>query len=124
MNIERLNKLQKRAAHIILKVDFMTPSADTFQSLGWIPVNSRLKYNKAVFTYKALNDQTPAYISNLLKPTAKTYYRTLSSYETRNLTVLRSRTSLCDVSFSCSAPKLWNSLPDSIRMAPSSCLLK
>ena len=28
-NIERINKLQKRSARIILKADFTTPSADT-----------------------------------------------------------------------------------------------
>ena len=39
-NIERLNKLQKRAARcrIILKADFTTPSAEMFQRLGWMPV--------------------------------------------------------------------------------------
>ena len=118
-NIERLNKLQKRAARIILKADFMTPSADMFNRLDWMPVNNRIKYNKAVFTYKALNDQTPSYITDLLKPTAETCSRRLRSSETNCLTVPRSRTALCDGSFSCSAPKLWNSLPDLVKMAPS-----
>lgn len=118
-NIERLNKLQKRAARIILKADFMTPSADMFKTLDWMPVNSRLIYNKAVFIYKALNDQTPAYISNLLKPTTETCTRTLRSSETCSLIVPRSRTALCDGSFSCSAPKLWNSLPNAVKKAPS-----
>ena len=115
MNIERLNKPQKCATCIILKADLMTPSADMFQSLGWIPVNSRLKYNKAIFTYKALNDQTPAYISNI---SAETCNITFRSSEIRYLTVLRSRTLLCDRSFSCLAPKLWKSLLDSARMEP------
>ena len=83
MNIERLNKLQKCAARIILKADLMASAADMFQNLGWTPVNSRLKYNKA------LNDQTPVYISNVLKPTTETRYRTLSLSEPRNLTVPR-----------------------------------
>ena len=30
-NIERINKLQKREAHIILKVDYITPSVEMFQ---------------------------------------------------------------------------------------------
>ena len=97
----------------------MTPSADMFKSLGWMSVNNRLKYNKAVFTYKAINGLTPSYISDLLKPTAKTCSRTLRSSETRSLTVPRSRTALYGGSFSRSAPKLWNSLPDIVRMAPT-----
>ena len=118
-NIERLNKLRKRAARIILNADYITPSADMFKSLGWMSVNNRLKYNKAVFTYKNINDLTPSYISELLKPIAKTCCRTLRSSETRSLTVPRYRTALCEGSFSRSAPKLWNSIQDTVRMAPT-----
>ena len=46
-NIERLSKLQKRAARIILKADFDTPSVLMFQELDWLSVRSRIKYNKA-----------------------------------------------------------------------------
>ena len=67
-NIERLSKLQKRAARIILKADFMTPSKLMFETLGWLSVPKRLLYNKAILTYKALNNLTPTYISNLLTP--------------------------------------------------------
>lgn len=119
MNIERLNKLQKRAARIILKADYTTPSTDMFQQLGWMSVDRRLKYNKAVLTYKALNDLTPTYISELLKPTAHTCNRVLRSHVNGTLTVPRSNTTLYDGSFSCSAPKLWNSLPNSVRSATS-----
>ena len=34
-NIERLSKLQKRAARIILRADFMTPSTIMFDKLEW-----------------------------------------------------------------------------------------
>ena len=67
-NLERLLKLQKRAARTILKTDFRTPSAGMFKELAWLSVERRLKHNKAVLTYKALNNMTPAYISSMLKP--------------------------------------------------------
>ena len=118
-NIDRLNKLQKRAARIILRTDFTTPSADMFKQLGWAPVANRLQYNKAVLTYKALNDLTPSYISDLLKPSELTSNFHLRSSDNGFLTVPRSRTVLYDRSFSCSAPKLWNFLPYSIRSVPS-----
>ena len=53
----------------------MTPSAGMFKSLDWMSVNNGLKYNKAIFTYKAMNGLTPSYISDLLKPIAKTCSR-------------------------------------------------
>ena len=58
-NIERINKLQKRVARIILKVDYTTLLADVFQRLSWMPVSQQINYNKAVMTYKALNILTP-----------------------------------------------------------------
>ena len=62
LNIERLSKLQKRAARIILKADFDTPSSEMFNELGWSTIANRHNYNKAVLTFKALNDLTPEYI--------------------------------------------------------------
>ena len=53
-NLERLLKLQKRAARIILKADFRTPFIDMFRDIGWQSIESRFKYNKAILTYKAL----------------------------------------------------------------------
>ena len=72
-NLDRLLKLQKRAARIILKVDFRTPSVDMFRDLGWQSIENRVKYNKAILTYKALHDQTPEYVSKLLKPVSQTH---------------------------------------------------
>ena len=40
-------------------------------------VSQRINYNKAVLTYKALNNLTPAYISDLLTPTAIAYGKSL-----------------------------------------------
>lgn len=115
VNIDRLHKLQKRAARIILKADFQTPSANMFSELGWLPVPSRLKYNKAVLTYKTLNNMTPEYLSSLLKPVSQTHCLNLRSSENGDLHVPRARTTLYTGSFSFSAPKLWNSLPQSVR---------
>ena len=72
LNIDRINKLQKRAARIILKVDYLTTSVEMFQRLTWMTVSQRINYNWAVLTYSALNNLTPAYISDLLTWTAIT----------------------------------------------------
>ena len=114
-NLDRLSKLQKRAARVILKSDIDIPSATMFQELGWISVESRIKYNKAVFTYKALNNMTPEYITKLLTPMSQTHSLNLRSGETGALYVPFPRTVLYSGAFSCSAPKLWNSLPQAVR---------
>ena len=130
-NIERLTKLQKRAARIILRTDFHTPSERMFKELGWSSVPNRIKYNKssigvppyttnkAVLTYRALNNLTLEYISQLLQPMSQVHSLSLRSSENGSLYVPKSRTSLHSGSFSCSAPRLWNTLPQSVREADS-----
>ena len=70
-NLDRIPKLQKRAARIILHADFNTPSAEMFKELRWLPIVKQLKY-KVVFTYKAINNSTPQYITDSLKPVTET----------------------------------------------------
>ena len=51
-NLERLSKLQKRAARIILNAPYDTASSVIFNALGWPTIEKRHSYNKAVLTYK------------------------------------------------------------------------
>ena len=57
IHIERLSKLQKRAARI-LHAEVNAPSAQMFKELGWLSVTNRLEYNKAVLTNRALKNLT------------------------------------------------------------------
>ena len=68
-------------------------------------------YNKAMLTYKALNNQTSEYVSKLLKPVSQTHGLNLRSVQNGDLHVPMARTTLYSGAFSCSAPKLWNRLP-------------
>ena len=104
-NLDRLLKLQKRAARIILKADFRTPSVDMFRDLGWQSIENRVKYNKAVLTYKALHDQTPEYVSKLLKPVSPTHGLNLRSSKNGDLHMPLARTALYSGAFLCSAPQ-------------------
>ena len=72
-----------------------------FKELGWLSVSDRLKYNKDTMIYKALNNQTPEYISNLLKPMSKAHGLNFRSSE--------------NGSFSCSASRLWNTLAATVK---------
>ena len=118
-NLDRILKLQKRAARIILNANFDTASADMFQELGWAPIKKRHNYNKAVLTYKALNKLTPSCISDLLIPVSQTHTRTLRSSSNGTLSIPRSKTTIFDRSFSSTAPRLWNQLPESVRKSTS-----
>ena len=118
-NIERLSRLQKRAARIILNVPYDTASSDMFNALGWPTIEKRHSYNKAVLTYKALNNLTPLYISELLISMSETHNRRLRSTLNGSLAVPRSKTAIFDGSFTCTAPRLWNQLPEATKKASS-----
>ena len=53
----RLDKLQKRAARIILDSHYLTPSKEMFSKLSWLPLNDWVKYRKAtMYSDNGAND--------------------------------------------------------------------
>ena len=51
-NIHRLIRLQKRAACIVLKVDFSTPSQIMYNELKWLTFPKRVQYHTCIMMYK------------------------------------------------------------------------
>ena len=108
-----LNKLQRvhnAAARTILcmkKSDHITPA---LKALHWLPIKQRIEYKLLVLTWKALHNQAPGYISDLVIPLA--HCRTLRSNNQMLLEVPRTKLkSYGDRAFSVAAPKAWNKLP-------------
>ena len=56
-----LQRLQNRAARIILKRD---SSRDTFNVLGWADLETNRKIHKCVLVFKCLHNLVPQYLSN------------------------------------------------------------
>ena len=101
--VHRLQLAQNCAARLILcgrKHDHVTPrgAEDCFKIF--------------FFTFKALNDLCPSYISDLLETYKPT--RSLRS-SSRNLLVIPRSKSYGDCAFSVSAPKLWKDIPETIK---------
>ena len=78
------------------------------------PWSRRLFLNSYFFTFKALNNLCPSYISDLLETYKPT--RSLRSSSKNLLVIPRSKLkSYGDRAFSVSAPKLWNDIPETIK---------
>ena len=112
--IERLNKLQKRAARTILEVPPETPSLPLFQQLGWLNIYERLEYSKYIILYKSTKNLVPGYIKDLFT------FNSTDNYNSRSVTnndmyIKRHRTKIFEKSLQYSGPRLWNSIPVSIR---------
>ena len=56
-NLTRLAKLQKRAARMSLKADFMTPPEQLLKELNWLPFLKRVQYHTCLEVYKNITGQ-------------------------------------------------------------------
>ena len=115
INIGRIIKLQKRAAQIILKVDYMTPSLEMFKTLQWLSFPQRIKYHTTLMIYKTLNGHAPEYLIDLFIKASEMYSRNLRSVTNDDLRVPFARTNYFSKSFSIEGAKRWNSLPTDIK---------
>ncbi len=87
-------------------------------SLHWLPVKQRIEFKILVLVFKALHGLAPAYLFDLLR--CHNPSRTLRSSNLGVLSVRRSRLiHRGDRAFAIAGPKLWNSLPGSVRMVSS-----
>ena len=74
----RLQRLQNRAGRVILSADNYNPSASVRAKLNWSTLQQRRKYNKAILTYKCLNNQLEGLDTNYLR------HSEINSYNDRN----------------------------------------
>jgi hypothetical protein len=81
-DIDRLFKLQKRAARILLGIrDLQLATSTLLQRLKWLPIAEYHRYKKATLTFKLLHDVCPNSLQNTFK-----YVREVSTRTTRSAT--------------------------------------
>ena len=83
--------------------------------LHWLPVKQRVNYKLATLAQKSLHGQAPSFLVDDCQLIADSGRRQLRSADANVLTVLRTHTRLGDRSFSVAGPRIWNSLPASLR---------
>ena len=119
-NLNKIQRFQNRAARICTaNFDFTIPSSDIIKQLGWQCISQRIEYLTAILMYKCIHGDAPVYMSNYI-----TYVNEVHHIRTRQscsnyLHVPSVRTRSMQKSFQYYGPSLWNSLPNSVRNAPS-----
>ena len=114
-NTNRLDKLQKRAARIILELPYDTPSNTMFKKLSWLRFTDRVIYHKALYVHRCLYGSVPEYLSNKISYVSNKNGMQLRSNTTQLLNIPKARTNTFRRSFSYSGPTLWNKLPEALR---------
>ena len=116
--IKRLQLIQNNAARLVTRTKpaNITP---VLKQLHWLPISFRIEYKVLLLCYKCLNDLAPSYLSSMLVPYVpkKEGLRSAEKGELEK-PVARLKT-YGDRAFSVKAPRLWNSLPQSLRECPS-----
>ena len=111
-NLEKLYKLQKRAARIITGSNYETRSKIIFQSLGWNSIDNILKKREFLITFKAIRGIAPECICNMFSYCDNGSHHMRSNG--RKLTLDKPNRSFMKKSFSYRGASAWNSLPNEI----------
>ena len=106
--LDRLQKVQNRAARLISLTKNKQPISPVLYELHWLPVRERINFKVSCMIYKCLNDKAPEYLKELVQ--VYTPARQLRSMNKNLLVVPPDRIALSDRAFSVGGAKLWNSL--------------
>ena len=109
---EKLQKLQNRAARVILQANCEINSSLLLETLKWDKLSSRRRKQKAIMMFKSLNGLAPVYLQDLFSE-RNTDYNLRDAF--RKLNLPKPRTDYLKRSFGYSGALLWNSLPENIR---------
>ena len=117
--LHRLQLVQNAAARLITgtrRYDHITP---VLAELHWLPVSFRIDFKILLLTFKAVNGLAPGYLSAMVETYEPTYNLRSAGRgllkESNKLTLVTRG----DRAFSVRAPKLWNSLPEKLRLTNS-----
>ena len=112
MKLQRAHNLCVRFVSNVRKYDHITPS---LEAIGWLKLDKKRNLHSLLFLFEILNSSIPSYLSSRF-----TYLSSHHNLNTRSrhetiLTIPSHRTSSYSSSFTIALPRLWNSLPASIR---------
>ena len=115
----KLQVAQNSAVRLIKKVPKRDHITAHRKDLHWLPISARVEYKLLLTTWRALNNQAPSYIKNLISE-KETNDIGLRSNNQRLLKVPRSvGSNIENRAYSFAAPELWNNLPDYVRDSQS-----
>jgi hypothetical protein len=108
-NMNRLQCLQNKAARLVFMLPKRTHTSPLLRELHWLRIPQRVQYKTLTLVYKAIHDEAPKYISDMLHVRESSYNFRSSCRIMFNVPLTKKRVG--DSAFNYIAPKLWNSIP-------------
>ena len=112
-----INSNAARTPPTALQHSFTPSIQDLMNQLHWLSIQPRIGFKIATLTYKALSSDQPAYLRELISPYKPS--RQLRSSDQSLLTIPRTNLTIGQRAFSWSSGFIWNSIPLSVRNAPT-----
>ena len=72
--IRSLQVIQNKAARVVTRMDWYTPTEDLLKQCGWLSVHQLAVYHSVVLVYKVMKTESPAYLYSMFN--FKYQYRT------------------------------------------------
>jgi hypothetical protein len=108
------------AARLVFKAKRSCHITPLLEQLKWLPIEKRIEEKILTLVFKARNGLCPSYLTDLLHDYVPS--RTLRSSDTPTLAVPNFKLkTVGDRSFCSVGPRLWNSLPHSLRAGALAC---
>jgi len=117
--LRKVQSVQNAAARLLTstrRCDHITP---LLRQLHWLPVQRRVEFKIACLVHQSLASRAPTYLTTDIHLVSEYGRRPQRSSTDRTLTVPRTHNRFDDRSFAVAEPRLWNSLPISLRQISS-----
>ena len=114
--LARLQMVLNNTARLIKQIKKSSPHhiSDILHELHWLPIEQRIKYKILLLMFKCHIKEAPLYLMDMNSPYEQQHHW-LRSSEKELLTETQTAKTYGDRAFSRAGPKLWNTLPLSIR---------
>ena len=111
-HIDKLWKLQQRAARVITSSDYTIRSSQVFETLQWHPIKNLMDKRDLTMMFKVVKNITPNYLTNMFRKCDNSNYSLRSN--NLKLSLPKSKSDFLKRSFSYRGAVAWNSLPSEL----------
>ena len=117
----RLQSILNTAARLVFSVRRSEHITPLLRELHWLRVPERITFHLCGLTHRCFNGSVPAYLTENIRLTANVeiHHHLRSSTTTTLVVPPVQRCTLGDRAFPVAAPRVWNSLPPSLRNVSS-----
>ena len=116
-SIKLLQRIQNIAAKLVLRYKRTDSATNALKELHWLPIILRIRFKIACLVHKCTFGVAPNYLKDLLTPLKPNLRLRSGQYHGLKYVVpFVKKKTFADRSFSVMGPRVWNDLPDDLRL--------